>query len=416
VPPVFVSSRPAGKVFVARQPILDRSGRVFGYELLHRSDAQSDQFKPESADHATAHILTDGLLAIGLDALASGRHAFINVNRQFLLDGIPAVLPPGRVAFELGADVSGDDPDVLAVCQSLRQVGYALVIDHGGAVASPLMELATFIKVDFSTETTAAQRWKAFPDGPPAHAACIATHVETAEQLALAIAEGCTYFQGFYFGRPVIKEGSSVPPQKIAQLRLLTVLHDPDLTVMRLEEIIKPDPSMCYRVLRAVNSAGAALQTTVHSIREALVLLGCDTVRRWASLWALADAGQDAHAELVSMATVRARCCELLGASIGGEETAAEGFLIGMCSLLDAILGRSMRAVVSELPLPESVEAALLGVQNAQRHLLDAVVAYESGEWDQASALAQAAGADPAALASAYGDALRWAYELKRHK
>jgi EAL and modified HD-GYP domain-containing signal transduction protein len=196
----------------------------------------------------------------------------------------------------------------------------------------------------------------------------------------------------------------------------LTVLHDPDLTVMRLEEIIKPDPSMCYRVLRAVNSAGAALQTTVHSIREALVLLGCDTVRRWASLWALADAGQDAHAELVSMATVRARCCELLGASIGGEEAAAEGFLIGMCSLLDAILGRSMRAVVSELPLPESVEAALLGVQNAQRHLLDAVVAYESGEWDQASALAQSAGAEPAALASAYGDALRWAYELKRHR
>jgi EAL and modified HD-GYP domain-containing signal transduction protein len=306
-----VSSRPAGKVFVARQPILDRSGRVFGYELLHRSDAQSDQFKSESVEHATAHILTDGLLAIGLDALSSGRHAFINVNRQFLLDGIPAVLPPGRVAFELGADVSGDDPDVLAVCQSLRQIGYALAIDHGGAVASPLMSLATFIKVDFGAETTTAERWKAFPDGPPSHAACIATHVETAEQLALAIAEGCTYFQGFYFGRPVIKEGSSVPPQKIAQLRLLTVLHDPDLTVMRLEEIIKPDPSMCYRVLRAVNSAGAALQTTVHSIREALVLLGCDTVRRWASLWALADAGQDAHAELVSMATVRARCRRL---------------------------------------------------------------------------------------------------------
>jgi EAL and modified HD-GYP domain-containing signal transduction protein len=415
VPSVFVPSRAAGKVFVARQPILDRGGRVFGYELLHRSDGQADQFTSDSAEHATAHILTDGLLAIGLDALSSGRHAFINVNRQFLLDGIPAVLPPGRVAFELGADVSGDDPDVLAVCQSLRKIGYALVIDHDGAVTSPLASLATFVKVDFSAATT-AERWKAFPDGPPAHAACIATHVETAEQLALAIAEGCTYFQGFYFGRPVIKEGSSVPPQKIAQLRLLTVLHDPDLTVMRLEEIIKPDPSMCYRVLRAVNSAGAALQTTVHSIREALVLLGCDTVRRWASLWALADAGQDAHAELVSMATVRARCCELLGASIGGEEAAAEGFLIGMCSLLDAILGRSMRAVVSELPLPESVEAALLGVQNAQRHLLDAVVAYESGEWDQASALAQSAGAEPAALASAYGDALRWAYELKRHR
>ena len=232
--------------------------------------------------------------------------------------------------------------------------------------------------------------------------------------MSQAIAEGFTYFQGFYFGRPAIKGGSSVAPNQVAQLRLIAALNDPDLSVRQLEVFIKPDPALCYRVLRAVNSAGFALQATVHSIQEALVLLGRDTVRRWASLWALASLARDAHPELLAMATVRARCCELVAASTGRPDAATEGFLLGMCSLLDAILARPMRAVVAELPLPEDVEAALLGADNTYRRLLDAVLAYEAGDWDRALELAASAGADPAALAPAYADALRWAYDLRR--
>lgn len=260
MPPAPAASPVSGKVFVARQAILDRSGRVFGYELLHRSASDAASFQGGSEDHATAQILTDGLLAIGLDALTGGKRAFVNVSRQFLLDGIPAVLPAGRVVFELNGD-TGADPEVVAACEKLVATGYQIALDLGRrpSALAALLPMASFVKVDFAAAPTTAQRAALLPGGVPSGVQSIATKVETAEQLSQAIAEGYTYYQGFYFGRPAIKEGSSIPPQQAAQLRLLAALNDPNLSVNQIEALIKPDPSICYRVLRAVNSAGFAL-------------------------------------------------------------------------------------------------------------------------------------------------------------
>ena len=128
----------------------------------------------------------------------------------------------------------------------------------------------------------------------------------------------------------------------------------------------------------------------MESIRQALVLLGIDTVRRWAALWVLAGLSAEAHPELVTMSTVRARCCELLAQTTRGPDYAAEGFLLGMCSLLDAILQRPMEVILAELPLPDEIMAALSGAENRSRHLLDCTVAYERGEFDRSLYLAGA--------------------------
>ena len=114
------------------------------------------------------------------------------------------------------------------------------------------------------------------------------------------------------------------------------------------------------------------------------------------------------------MACVRARTCELVAASVGGPDAGAAGFLTGMCSLLDAILAQPMAVVVDLLPLPPDVRAALLGAENRQRHVFEAVVAYEWGDWDRAADMAEMAGSDAGTLSQAYGAALSWAYELRR--
>lgn len=404
-----------GKVFVSRQPVLDRSGRVFGYDLRHQQADRGSQPDRRTADQATAEILTDALLAIGLDVLTNGRRAFVRVSQRFLLEGVPSTLHPDRVIVELGGEVDALNADVVRACEQLRTTGYALALDHDASTRlSPLLPMASFVRLDFSRVPNAPDRQRLFPAGLPAHVAGIAANVEHGEHLAQAIAEGFTYFHGFYFGRPVIKSGSSVPPHQVAQLRLLAALNDPDLSAVKLEELVKPDPAMCYRILRAVNSAGATTQATVQSIGEALVLLGRDTIRRWASLWLLASLGQDAHSELLAIACVRARTCELVAGKVGGPDAGAAGFLTGMCSLLDSILGQPMPTVVELLPLPADVKQALLGQENMQRHVFDAVVAYEWGDWDRAAELAELAGTNAATLSHAYATALSWAYDLRR--
>jgi c-di-GMP-related signal transduction protein len=403
------------RVFVARQPILDRAGRVFAYELLHREPTSGEGRQVASEDRATARVLTDGLLAIGFDALTGGRHAFINVTRQFLLDGIPAGLPPGSVVFGMGADVEADAAIVHA-CQGLHDAGYHLAIDPYllATGQADLLQLASYVRVDFAEAATTVDRTRLLAGGVPKGLSLIATRVETAELFQQAVTEGYQYFQGSFFGRPVLKEGRSVPSHQIAQLRLMRALNNPNLSVHQLAELIKPDPSMCYRVLRAVNSARFALQTTVSSIPEALVLLGRDTIKRWVSLWSLASLGDRSNAALLSAATLRGRFCELLAERGGRDEAAAEGFLLGLCSMLDAILERPMSAIVPDLPLPDAMKAALLGEDNTYSRMLRCAAAYEQGEWDEAIELAEAAGVDANTLAATYAAALKWSTELER--
>jgi EAL and modified HD-GYP domain-containing signal transduction protein len=410
------TSAAPGQIFVARQPILDMRRRVFGYELLYRHTGESETAKDGgvSADHATAHLICDGLLAIGFDTLTDGRKAFINVSRRLLLDGIPAVLPPDRVVFELGTDVEADS-EVLDACKALKAKGYTLAIDDFAMTEwlVDLVPLASYVKVDVSVQDSGERPrvTKAdLPNGP----SIVGKKIESSEQFDRAIADGYSYVQGFFFGRPVMQRGRAVPAQPLAQMQLVRALNDPNLSVHKLEELVKHDPSLCYRILRTVNSAGFALQTTISSIREALVLLGRDAIRRWASLWMLAGLNQHAHSELLATAAMRARCCELLGSLQNDDEAAADGFLLGMCSLLDAVLERPMESLLEELPLPPLVRAALMGEDNPRRLLLDCATAYAAGQFDTSIRAAQRLRIDPLQVPKAYNEALRWARELQQ--
>ena len=170
---------------------------------------------------------------------------------------------------------------------------------------------------------------------------------------------------------------------------------------------------MSYRVLRLVNSAAYGLRSEVTSIRHALVLLGREQIRKWASVWTMAGLNGSGTEETVSVALLRARSCELLGTALAGSEQGAGFFLLGLCSLLDVIIGQPMKQALQEMPLPAPIKAALLGEANEARTALDAVVAYEQGRWDDASAAMELL-AVPVALPDVYADALRWARQLSR--
>jgi c-di-GMP-related signal transduction protein len=406
------ASPPGPQVFVARQPILDRARRVFAYELLFRPSVLAEH-SGAADEYASARVITDAVLAFGLDTLTHGRPAFINITRRLLLDGLPAALPPKRVVVELLEDIEADE-EVLAACRKLRSAGYSIALDDFvlNERTAALIPLADFIKVDFLAAPTPEARERIAATRERGSPALLAEKIETAEQFEEGVREGFTYFQGFFFGRPITQGARDIPGDRLGHFRLLRALNDPELTVVQLENLIKHDVALCYRVLRTVNSAGFAQRGSVDSIRQALVLLGIDTVRHWASLWVLAGLSEGAHPELIVMCTVRARCCELLARRSG--DGSSDGFLLGMCSLLDVILDRPMEAVVEQLPLSGATAAALRGEDNANRRILDCAIAYERGQWDRCLYLAGRAGLDPAGLPVAHQEALKWVQDFQR--
>jgi c-di-GMP-related signal transduction protein len=394
-------------VAVAREPILDLRQRAYGYAL---SFAPSWTAAEPAARRGRA--IADTIARIGLDAIAGGRRAFIRVDRSLLLDGLP-LLPSPDIILEIEAGIEVDD-DVLRACRELRDAGYSLALDDFDVDAwtAPLVPFVDYLKVDCRRGLDSEARARSIACLKPGVKAVIATHVEAFDQFEAAAHDGFTAFQGFFFGRPLVVPGRDVAGHHLAALRLLRALNDPNLSIGQLEDLVSHDAALCYRILRTVNSAGFGLRRTVQSMHDALLLLGRDAVRRWASLWALAGLGENRPSEIVVMATVRARCCELIAASARGEAAAGDAFLLGMCSLLDVLLDRPMNVIVAELPLEDETRRALCGEANGKRQLLDCTIAYERGDWAACTSLATAAGINPAIFAAASAEALRWAHEL----
>lgn len=400
------------QVHVARQPILDGRQQVFGYELLYRASATATTASPNDAS-ISAKVIADALLGVGFETLTDGRRAFINLDMRTLLADASGLLDPDQVVLEILESVQVT-PEVQAMCESLHQRGYALALDDfvPGSPAEALLPLARFVKLDvltFDATTLEATTKRLLAKG----VSVVAEKVEAADVFDRAKLAGCSLFQGYYFCRPHTMAVRTLSASQITQLRLLAALMKPTASIPQIEDLLKHDPSLTYRVLRCVNSAGFGLRREVKSIREALLLLGLDQVRKWSSIWALAGMNKG-PSELVTMTVIRARCCELLGQALDRGDHGSGSFLLGLCSLLDVLLGHPMAQVTAELPLDPEIRDALLGQVNPARETLDAVVAFEQGRWDDASRLVTGLGLAPDTLSDAYADALGWARMLNR--
>jgi c-di-GMP-related signal transduction protein len=391
--------------FVARQPIFDRKLGVFAYELLFRSGPDACFPAGTDIDYASSRTVSDGLTLMGLDTLARGKRAFLNVSRKILVNDLAMAMPKNRVVVELLETIEPDD-EVLAACRRLKQAGYLLALDD--FVERPhdeaLVALADFIKVDFRA-TTPASRDQLARKLVVRGIKMLAEKVETREEVTAALPAGYTFFQGYFFSRPTIVAARDIPGFRLNYLRLLQELSEPEISIQRLDDIIKQEMSIAYRVLRYVNSAGFGSRKRFDSIRQAIVYMGLDLVRKWTSVWALAGLGQDKPLELVVGSVIRGLCCELLGPKLGLPNRTQELFLLGTFSMIDAIMDRSMDEVLSKIALPPDVRSALTPGDGPLRAVLDVTVAFERGDWNACACRAAALGIAEDDVASAYQQA-----------
>lgn len=397
--------------FVARQPILDRDERTVAYELLFRTGLENS-FPSGSLDRASSSVIADSLLIHGISELAGGLRAFVNVTREVLVEDYVTLLPREQVVVELLETVK-PDAEVVAACERLKKAGYTLALDDFvyGAEFEPLLALADIVKVDF-LQVRGDDRRKMAQRLAGRGIELLAEKVETRADFEEGLAAGYSLFQGYYFARPEIVVGRDIAPQKLGMLQILQVVNAPDPDVEAIEERIRHDAALCYKLLRYVNSAMLGLKQRVASIGHAISLIGMVELRKWVSLLAMASMASDKPAALVASALERARICELLAEPFALESRRADLFLLGLFSRLDAILDRPLGAILDEVPLDADVRAALVDGAGVLHAPYACVVAYEQGDW---VALSNAAGdiEREMAVSEAYRDAIAWAIEAQ---
>ena len=350
-------SPPPGSRFVARQVVLTAEEKVFGYELLFRNGVD-EYFRNPDPDAASRSTLSTSML-LGLDVLCDGRRAFINCTREVLLKEYVTLLPSTQTVVEILETVPADDL-VLAACQRLKEAGYMIALDDF-AVADPrerLTDVADIIKVDLRS-TPLDKAVELVRQYGPWRCRMLAEKVETREEFLAAKKAGFVYFQGYFFRRPETMTAREIPANQANYLRMWQAVSRPELDVNEVEAVIKHEASLCYRLLRYLNSPVFGFSNEIHSVRHALAMLGEREVRRWVRLVATLSAAQEAPSELVLSALVRARFCELLSPKIQHGES--DLFLMGLLSLMDAILKIPMNRVLESVPVDQETKSLLLG-------------------------------------------------------
>lgn len=397
---------------LARQPILTKDEKVVGYELLFRENAEDNRCEADGESATSSTI--DTLNVMGLDAVCDGRLAFINCTQQMVLREFLMLLPPDRVVAEIQPGVPPED-NILAACQRLKERGYRIALDNFviNDPRLPLLPLADFLKVDIR-RFTAADNVTLTVKYRGKQRQMLAHKVETREQRINAEKQGYTLFQGYYFRRPERMRARHIPASQASYLRLLQAISAPELDLLALEDLIKHDASLCYRLLRYLNSPVLGVPSQVNSIRHGMSLLGERELVRWIRMATTLVMGQEKCSDLVLSSLVRARFCELLAPKL--EYKGSDLFLLGMLSLMDAILEVPMGIVVEGLAFDAETKAELLGAKTGGETpltpIFNLMVARELGEWETVTILARKLNLSLPFVNRAYNEAMAWARQM----
>ncbi len=390
------------EIFVGRQGIFDRDLNIYAYELLYRS-SEKNSAGSFDGETATSQVVVNAIMEIGLDRVVGDRRAFINLTRSFLVGENPVPFPVKQLVLEVLEDVEVD-ATLMDGVRSLSGQGFMIALDdfvyHDSL--KPLVEAADIIKIDLQAldRETVKKHLAVLRQYP---VKLVAEKVETQEDYDFCLDQGFDYFQGYFLCRPRVMRGRKMPANRLATLRLLARLQDPQVEAKELDTLISQDVSLSYKLLRYINSAFFGLPRKVESISQAVVYLGLRTIKTWVSLIVLSGI-DDKPLELMTTAMVRAKMCELLAEAVDDHGKDIY-FTVGLFSTLDAMMDTPMEDILRSLPLTEEIQQALLNHQGRHGQALACVLAYEHHHWDTV----QFEDLEASQIRQAYLQAIQWA-------
>jgi EAL and modified HD-GYP domain-containing signal transduction protein len=401
-----------GEIQLVRQPVFDQDGRVEAYQLLARTETLLETFAALDEPSAAAKLLSDTFLQMDVRGLTGGLPAYLRVPAELLLRGVVGALPAELTVLELiGAAES--TPELREACRSLRADGYRLALGGVGETEADaeliaLMACVDVWKVDVG-RVPASRQHQLVSEARRVGKRVVADNVDTRSQEAAARLLGFDAYQGRFFQQPVLVRGRRVAGSRAAHLQLLKAANAVEIDYADVAEVIKRDVALAWKFLNYINAALFGWRRRIESINQGLVLLGQSGVRRWVSLIVVTELTDNCPQALIVDAVCRARLCERIVERMPGGPSPLNGFLVGMFSLLDAMLDEPLADILSHVSLPDDVVEAILGAEGQLGMVLQLVVAYERGAWSAVEGRASALGLATAELTSIYLDALAWA-------
>lgn len=398
------------EVLLARQPIFNRANEVYGYELLYRNSYENF-YTGTDDNRATAELINNAYLLTQLADISGGKKVFINFSEDLLVEEIPTLMPKEDIVIEILETVK-PTPRVIKACKNLKRYGYTLALDDFvySPEFEPLIELVDIIKLEFTMEK---HKQEMIINRYKNNKLFLAERIETREEYEEAHAMGYHFFQGYFFSKPVIVSGEKEMKFNPVLLQMIAAIDDKYFDYQKATQIIERDVGLSYQLLKLVNTVGREAIYEIYSIKQALVRLGIDEIRKWLYVLLLQQVKAKELNELVANSLVRAKFMEQVAKQAKMSKKHLELFMLGLFSNIDKVLNKPMADCLDEIQLSRDVRQALLGVDNELTKILTCVEHFERGEWDILSERCSFINEDD--VMDQYIKAIKWANEIKTH-
>lgn len=388
-------------VYVARQAIFDTNKQIIAYELLFRN-SNINKFTPIEGLNPTLNVIKNSFSIIGLDKITEGKRAFINFDEALLKSGIIETIHKDCIVVEILETINPDDT-IINCCKHLKTKGYIIALDdfEYDYKFDKLMRYIDIIKVDF-TLTKGKGRKEIMYRIRNKNIKFLAEKVETEKDYEEALEYGYSYFQGYFFCKPVIISGNDIFIYKPTYIKLIKELSSEVVDIENVENLIKSDVSLSCKLLKIINSAYYSLTTRVKSIRNAIMIIGIDELKRWIFVMELKAMNKSSIEELTKISLIRGYFGEFIVREIDFGVEKFDMFLAGLFSLVDALANQPLDKVLNTLPVSQDIKDALMCRNNMMGELLDLIVKYERGTWEEVNILVKKMGLDREFLTNCY--------------
>ncbi|KAB0458356.1 MAG: EAL and HDOD domain-containing protein [Vibrio toranzoniae] len=398
--------------YVARQPILNRNKNTLGYELLFRDGERNAYPAHIESNRATYRLIVENFLSVGLNPSIPSSRCFVNFPYQSLIRRLPLSLPKDKVVVEILETCTPTD-ELLEAVKELYQAGYMIALDDFTSTPEweRFLRYTHIVKLDImqmgldeACDLVKAHQGKKF--------SFLAERVETEQEFQQAKEAGFKFFQGYFFSKPEIIKTKYISPEQVIAMELFQEVCKPDVDFQRVESIVAKDIALSYKLLRFVNTMSPRLEVTISSFRQALVYLGQDKLKMFVSLAVASYVSDKKPKELYGLSLQRAQFCQRMSRYQAFEGHQEQAFMIGLFSLLDALLDLSLENLVEQLPLCKSIKVALLRREGPYGTLLALEESFEHADWQQIDEHCANLGLNVEQVKTELTEARRWSHTI----
>lgn len=397
-------------IFIARQGIYNAEEEVVAYELLYRNSLKNN-FNGVIEDEIATYKVIENISSFGLDTLTDEKRAFVNFPEELINKNIATLLPKDKVVIEILETVN-PTKEVLDNLSELKNKGYKIALDdvENELDIIKFSKVIDIVKIDFILSNSNSRKNMA-KICKKLNITMLAEKIETIEDLEEAKSLGFELFQGFYYSKPSILLGKDIAIKNTSIFMILVELVRENFNIDKVEDIMKTDVALTYKFLKFINSSYFNFLNEIGSIKQAIMLIGRQELRKWLSILSVVEISSSKNDEYAKNTVIRAKFSEGIAEVIAPKESES-AFMVGLFSNLHVMMEKDVNYVVDTLPVSTKIREALLGKDNMLRNILDLVLAYEHIEEEKIMILASKLNIKEGILWDIYSNCLNWSKKI----